>query len=382
MNKLKLKVPVGTMDFLPEEYAQRRQILDAVESEFLLHGYDPVDTPAFEYYDVFTHDSVPYTQENIIKFFDSNGRILALRPDMTGPIARMVSTRVNAKNNLLRFSYAGSVFGYKNGMQRAQYTQAGIELLGKSGSQGDAEVISIAIGCLNKIGLKDFTIDIGQVEFFKGLAIEAGLDNKQIERIRLLIDSKNSVELEFELSKMKIDKRLKQSFLKLINLFGNFDVLDEAESITYNAYCLNALNNIKSVYAILCDYGFEKNISIDLGLLNNFNYYSGILFRGLINGVGHPVLAGGRYDNLLKEFGGDAPATGFAVCIEDLMTALNNNTHLSNDTDKINVIKCNCTNRKKAYTYAENLRNTGKRVILDAENGNYDANFFKIIEFS
>jgi len=381
MSKLKLQVPVGTSDYLPEECRQKRRVQEIISGELRLNGYDEIETPSFEYYDVFMNGSVPYVQENMIKFFDSKGRILALRPDMTGPIARMSATKLMNGADVLRLCYTGNVYGFKSGRPRAEFVQSGIELIGKKSAEADAEVISIAIRALVAAGLEGFKIDIGQVAYFKGLAEKAGLGDYQVERTRQLIDTKNSVELEYELSRTNMDPELKVAFIELTNMFGGVEVLEKAKLLAKDAMCVEAVENIREVYDILCDYGHEEYISVDFGLLNNFNYYSGIIFRGIAEGVGVPILSGGRYDGLLSEFGADAPATGFAIGIEDLLTVLAKQGRLHGGYGKTTVIKCVPDKRKEAYRYAQNLRKGGQRVILDTNGADYPKEKYDIIQY-
>ncbi|MDL2237728.1 ATP phosphoribosyltransferase regulatory subunit [Christensenellaceae bacterium OttesenSCG-928-K19] len=381
MNKLKLQAPVGTGDYLPDECAEKRRLEQTLRETFQMSGYDEIETPSYEYYDVFMHDAVQYVQENIIKFFDARGRILALRPDMTGPIARMAATKLLEQKRALRLCYVGNVYGFKSNEGRSEYTQAGVELIGKAGAEADAEVIALAIRALLAVGMENFKIDIGQVSFFKGLLMETDITEEQAERIRLLIDTKNSVELEYELSCMNVDREIITTLLELTNLFGGVEVLDRAKALAKNETCIQAVENLKEVYDMLCDFGYGQYLSIDFGLLNNFNYYSGILFRGIADGVGVPMLSGGRYDELLREFGSDAPATGFAIGIKELLVVLESQGMLKDERQKVTVIKCRPQTRKRSYAYAQELRGAGKRVILDMNGAEYDAEYYDIITF-
>lgn len=326
MKNFKLQTPQGTTDYLQEECARKREMEDLFRSEFIKNGYSEIQTPAFEYYDVFTHDAVPYVQENMIKFFDLSGRILVLRPEMTVPIARVAATKLLQKEDVLRLFYIQNVYGFLDQSMDAQaeVSQAGIEYIGRLGSEADAEVAALAVQTLLLTGLKNFKLELGQVRFFKGLIGGAPVTEEQEEMIRTLVDAKNTVELEYELSKMPIGEDLKQKLLALPDLFGEgAKVFDFAYSFAQNDECARAVDDLKKTYDILCDLGLEKYISVDFGLLNNYKYYSGIIIRGIVGDVGSPILSGGRYDNLLEEFGRPAPATGFALRIKEIMAALN-----------------------------------------------------------
>ncbi|MGI6152953.1 MAG: ATP phosphoribosyltransferase regulatory subunit [Christensenellaceae bacterium] len=367
MKQSNLQIPRGTTDFLPEECARKRYVENILMQEFLVNGYDEVKTPTFEYYDVFQHDSVPYVQENMIRFFDSEGRTLALRPDSTGPIARMAATRLLDKDTVLRLCYVQDAYGFfRQGIdKKSEFAQAGVELLGKKGADADAEVIALAVQAFRKTKLKDFSIEMGQVAFFKGIIEDCGLNDEQTEKIRMLVDAKNNVELEFELDQLQIDSRIKRILLQLGGLFGGREVFDKALFMAVNDRCVSAVENLREVYEILCDFGYEEYISIDLGMLNDFNYYTGIIFRGIVRGVGAPLLSGGRYDGLLAEFGADSPATGFAIGIKELLTALGKQEICPNSPEKTRVLRCTRKNRDAAHEYALRLRENGERVLLE-----------------
>ncbi len=383
MNNLKLQVPSGAWDYLPQECAAKRRTENIVRDEFLKSGYEEIETPSFEHYEVFMHDAVPYVQENMIKFFDLRGRILALRPDSTGPIARLAATKLLAQRDVLRLCYVQNAYGFFNhGIAgKTEFTQAGVELIGKCGAEADAEVIALAIRALQAAGVRDFKIDIGQVAYFKGLIESASLDEEQAEKIRLLIDTKNSVELEYELSRFNITDDLKQALLELVSLFGGAEVLERAKMLARNEACMKAVDNIKEVYDILCDFGYEKYISIDFGILNNFNYYSGILFRGISGAIGTPILSGGRYDDLLNEFGVNTPATGFAMGIKEVLLVLERTGSLTNSEVPVTVVRCNQYNRKEAYLFVQDLRAQGKCAVLEMNGNCYDETKYTMIEF-
>ncbi len=325
MKNVKLQTPQGTSDLLQEECSQKRNLENLLSAEFIKSGYREIETPAFEYYDVFTHDAVPYVQENMIKFFDLSGRILVLRPEMTVPIARVAATKLLQETDVLKLFYIQNVYGFMDQSfdARSEVSQAGVEYIGVSGCEADAEMISLAIRSLELTGLKNFKIEIGQVAFFGGLISGANLTEEQTEKIRSLIDAKNTVELDYELSKMPISADLKAKLLALPDLFGESpEVFVQANSFAQNRESAQAVENVRRIYEILCGQGLGKYLSVDFGLLHNYKYYSGIIIRGITDEVGSPILGGGRYDNLLGEFGRPAPATGFALRIREIMTAL------------------------------------------------------------
>lgn len=383
MSRLKLQTPQGTRDYLPAECAEKRRVENAVRTEFLRNGYLEIETPSFEYYDVFTHDAVPYVQENMIKFFDLKGRILALRPDSTGPIARMAVTKLLEQQDVLRLFYIQNAFGFLGqGLTgKTEFTQAGVELIGENGAQADAEVIALAIQSLLNLGLKGFKIDIGQVGYFKALMNECELDERSVEKIRTLVDTKNNVELEYELDRLSINGTIKKTLLKLGGLFGGLEVLLKAEQLAGGQDSLRAVENVREVYEILQDFGYQDYLSIDLGMLNNFNYYSGLTFRGIAPGLGGPLLSGGRYDGLLREFGKDVPATGFAMGMIGLLTVLEKQGMLRCEEAKTLVLRCDETTRKEAYQKALMHRSYGRKVLLEFnKDREYDCGLYDVEE--
>jgi len=384
MNRLKLQSPQGTLDYLPDECREKKRIEGMIRTTFLKNGYQEMVTPSFEYYDVFTHDAVPYVQENMIKFFDLKGRILALRPDSTGPIARIAATKLLEEAEVLRLCYIQNAFGFlRPGLEgKTEFTQAGVELLGKSGADADAEVIALAVQALLAIGLEDFQIDIGQIGYFRGVMGECGLDEETAERIRQLVDSKNNVELEYELGRLDIADSLKKIMMQLGSLFGGPEALDRAESLAVGDACRRAVENVREVYEILEDFGYGQYLSVDLGMLNDFNYYTGTTFRGIARGMGSPVLSGGRYDRLLREFGVDAPATGFAIGIRELLLVLERQGKLHTGNEKTVVLRCGKETRRQAYARAQALRDAGRSVIVEMNGGVYDEALFEILDIA
>ncbi len=384
MSQLKLQLPVGTWDYLPQEAYAKRTIEEKILRVFYENGYEYLQTPSFENFDVFTHDAVAYVQENMIKFFDQKGRILALRPDSTGSIARVAATKLLEGQDFLRLCYVQNAFGFlgNDSSEKNEYTQAGVEFLGESSPAADAEVISLSIQALLEIGLSDFKIDIGQVAYFKGLLEGSDISEQAIEKIRGLVDTKNNIELEYELERLGVPQQTKEALLELCDLFGGEEVLERAKQFAGNETCARAVQNMEDVYRILCDLGFAQYLSIDFGILNNFSYYSGILFRGIVDGLGRPILSGGRYDKLLNEFGVDCPATGFAMGVKELLVVLEKQNKLPRDDKKITVLRCSESTRSAAAKVAQQLRAAGNRVILTERRDNYIAPEYECVDFN
>lgn len=359
-DSLKRHAPEGTQDYLPAECRRKRSAEALLRDVFTAAGYDEIETPLFEHYDVFTHDTVPYVQEEIVKFFDQRGRILALRPDVTGPIARMAATKLLKEQQTLRLFYIGNVYGVREPGEQVESTQAGVELIGASGPYADAEPIALAIQALRDLGLESFSIEIGQVAYFRGLLSGSRLSGPQIDGIRQLINDKNSVELEYTLSRLDLPTATKDALLTLPGLFGGEEALDAAAADSEQ--CRAAVDSLREVLGVLKAYGFSRHVSVDLGLLHDFQYYSGLIFRGLADGVGRPILSGGRYDGLLGEFGQNVPATGFAVRLTQLLRA-----RLGGEDAPVAaplLLRFSPAEAQAASRKAQALRARGVRVIL------------------
>lgn len=351
---------------MPRECAIKRGLEEKLRQELKANGFKEVETPAFEYFDVFSKGIGAYMQEKMIKFFDLKGRILSLRPDITVPIARMVGTQDMAAGAPLRLFYiqdAYSAGGYTIA-QRGEYTQAGAEYIGRAGSGADAEMIAMAIRMMLVSGVRDFKLDIGQVGYFKGIVEDMGLSDDNMEAIRSLVDSKNSIELEFTLDNLGISGDTKERIMALPGLFGGAEVIAEAERLVSNETSLKALANLSEVYDALCKMGYSKYITLDLGMLHKLGYYSGVVFRGLTSELGFPVLSGGRYDTLLGEFGEPAPAIGFAMGIKRILITLERQGRLDEQTEEYTVIASDMDSIVQANTHADKLRKQGEKVIF------------------
>ncbi|MEG1441651.1 MAG: ATP phosphoribosyltransferase regulatory subunit, partial [Oscillospiraceae bacterium] len=317
--------PEGLADILCDECELKFKIEQSTREIFKTYGYKMVQTPTFEYYDVYDI-STPTKAENMFKFFDTNGRMLALRPDFTTSIARMAATKPIGNELPLKLSYSGSAFRNEENFSQArqrEFTQLGVEFMGDARPEADAEIIEIAINTLLKAGIKQFQIDIGQVEFFKGLVEDAGLDIAQVDTFRELIDGKDFIGIENVLDEYNLNSHLRDIFLNLPTMFGDIDIVEDVlKNNDLNDRSSKALENLLSVYNILKSRGLDKYISIDLGMVPNLDYYTGIIIKGFTYGVGFPICTGGRYDNLTEKFGRNMPATGVAIGIERVMAAL------------------------------------------------------------
>lgn len=369
MSNWKLHTPNGVNDILPDECTIKKEIESTIWSVFSSIGYKEVETPSFEYYDCYAGMGGQISQEHMFKFFDEQGRILALRPDFTTSIARMSATKVTS-DEPQRYLYTGSVFRVEQtqGARQREFTQSGIELIGSYSPNADAEVISAAMEAVAAVGIEEFSMEIGQIAFFNGLVKQAGLDKASTEKLRARIDSKDSVGIKALTDKLDIDDKIKNLIIDLPYLFGGGEVFEKAYVDGLNAESAAALDNLKRIYELLCLYGFEKYVSIDLGMLESIDYYTGSIFKCYTHGVGFPICAGGRYDNLMGKFGKEAGAVGAAIGVNRLMSVLSEKeTH----TVSSSLIFAEKNAEGIGYDIAYNLRVNGCLVEMYIGEGTY-----------
>ncbi len=365
MSDWRLHTPLGLTDILPEECEKKREVENVINDIFESMGYREIETPTFEYYDVFSGGSGQISQENMFKFFDEKGRILTLRPDITTSIARACATKMQDEELPLRLRYTGNVFRAEKteGARQREFTQSGIELIGEDTPMADAEVIAAAIEALYAVGIKDFQVEIGQVAFFNGLVEQAGLDDEDIEKLRERIDCKDSLGIKELTEKLNLSDEIKGLMIALPELFGDLSVIDKADISGLNPVSKEALDNLRSIYNLLESYGLSDVISIDLGMLQSISYYTGSIFKCYTHGVGFPVCAGGRYNNLVGKFGKSMSAVGVAFGINRILSALRKIGD-EESTYQVPVIFAESGFEGDAYNFAKTLRYSGFSCIL------------------
>lgn len=365
MKKWNIYTPEGVQDILFESCRQKRLLEERIRETFRLNGYREIETPTIEFYDVFENSLI--NQESMYKFCDSKGRLLALRPDITIPVARIAATKLKDEVYPIKCCYIGNTFSFDEigGGRQNEFTQAGCELLGVNSPDADAEIIAMAIESLKATGIEDFKIDIGQVGFFKGLMEESGLDENAIEEVREFIDQKNLVGIEQVMDRYKVKSSLKKIILDLPRLFGSREILQRIDYDDIGKRAASALQNIKEVLEILEDRNLSEYVSIDLGMVQSLNYYTGIVFRGYTHGVGFPVMSGGRYDRLVALFGRDLEATGFSLGINMILMALERQKRLVPENREGVLVTYDDSARKLAGEYCRELKAQGITAELD-----------------
>ncbi len=320
-----LHTPEGVRDIYGNEFVQKFELQQLLYRVLAGRGYQGIETPTFEFFDVFSREVGTVPSRELYKFFDKEGNTLVLRPDMTPSIARAVSKYFHDETPI-RLCYMGNTFiNYDKYQGRLkETTQMGAELMGDGSVQSDVELLSVLIEALQEAGLREFQVSVGQVEFFKALLREAGIGNVAEESLRRLISDKNRFGAEELLSSYEIPEKLRNTFLEMATLTGGEEALQKARSLTDNAEALEALARLQEIYGGLKKKGYEKYVTFDLSMLSKYNYYTGIIFHAYSYGYGEPIAKGGRYDNLLSHFGRELPAVGFAIVVDQLQRALRN----------------------------------------------------------
>lgn len=308
--------PEGTRDFLFEECGIRRQIEGRLAQLYQQRGYSEVVTPVLEFFEVF-ENTLP--QERMFKLCDGKNRLLALRADSTSPAMRIAASRLRNRPLPLRLYYNQNIYRTLSGAsddRSTEIAQSGVELLGAAGIRADLEIIHTALDVLAVCGA-EYRFELGDVGFFKALIADVPLTDEQKEDVRGLIESKNFAALGDFLRQpgREEDDRL-QAIGALPHLFGGEEVFQEAERIAFNPAARERLTYLRSLYDALSALGLRDRVSIDLGIVQKIDYYSGLVFVGYLEGAGEPVLSGGRYDTLSAAFGLSIPATGFAVDVD------------------------------------------------------------------
>ncbi len=373
MGQWQFHTPDGVMDILPDDCYAKRQLENQLRELFWRSGYSEIETPGIEFYDVYASGSGLAPQEGLFKFFDQQGRILCLRYDGTVPTARLAATLYRDSQLPLRFSYINSMYRYNEfgGGRQREFTQAGIELMGSQSPAADAEVIAMAIEAAKSIGIVDLQVSIGQVNFFKGLVAEWGLDEEVAQKLPRLIDAKDMVALEELADRIGLPERAREVLLLMPSLYGTYDVLDQLAGLVTNTLCLDALTNLRAVLDQLATFGLLEYVSLDLGQLQSLNYYTGIIFKGFTYGLGFPLFSGGRYDQLVNNFGRDLSATGFSIGLNFALTALRRQNKPLAKRPAVDFLGYHPSRRSDALAKARQMRENGWAVVCDYDDKTY-----------
>lgn len=359
MKERRIHTPEGVRDIYNGECTRKNLMAERMKNVLKSYGYRDIQTPTFEFFDIFNQDKGSLPSNQMYKFFDREGNTLVLRPDITPSIARAVSKYFNEEEFSMRFSYTGNIFINNSSLQgrMKESTQMGAELIGDDSIDADAEMIALAVHLLLAAGLTEFQIDVGHVGFFKGLIEEAGMDEEKTQDLRELIENKNYFGVEAMTDN--------QALVRLPKLFGSQEILKEAKRLTSNMKALTAITRLERLYEIIGEYGLQKYVTFDLGMLSQYDYYTGVIFRGYTYGTGDAVVKGGRYDTLLQKFGKDAASVGLAVAVDELLTALGRQKIGIDEGEPVTMLLYSASMLSEALKKAEELRAGGACVQMN-----------------
>ncbi|HYF78327.1 MAG TPA: ATP phosphoribosyltransferase regulatory subunit [Symbiobacteriaceae bacterium] len=366
------QIPEGVRDQLPREAAQMRRLADRLGDVFGTWGYREVVTPGLEYLETVTAGAGSQgRREDLYQLFDRKGRTLALRPDMTTPIARVAATKMAGEPLPLRLSYFAPVYRHRalKAGSVSEIWQAGIELIGAAGAAADGEVVALACGALAASGLEGFKLGLGHVDFVEGIFAEAGVAPATEEALKEALVARDLVAFEKGVREAGLPREKAELLVAMASFQGSYEqAVARFGGLGAEAgvgRVARALRELGIILQLLEELGVGGQVSLDLGLTRSLGYYTGVVFEGYAPGVGSPVLGGGRYDNLLADFGGRLPATGFALELDRLLIALERQGRLPGAPGLDAVVECPPDRVGEAMAAARELRARGLTVEVD-----------------
>ena len=376
MKRNLLHTPEGVRDIYNGECAQKLHIQDCIHNVINKYGYSDIQTPSFEFFDIFNKERGSVASNYMFKLFDREGNTLVLRPDMTPSIARCAAKYFENDLDPIRLCYAGNTFVNNSRYQGRlkEVTQVGCELINDNSITADVEMVATLVESILSTGLTEFQVEIGHVGFFKGLVEEAGLDEESALELRQVIRDKNIFRVG------ELIEEGNDSFYMLPQLFGGVEILEKAKTITQNETALNAIKHLEEVFELLKEYGFDKYVTVDLGKLSELDYYTGIIFQGYTYDVGEPIAGGGRYDKLIGQFGNDKASIGFCITIDILHQALKRQGIEIETGSKAKLLVCSADMRENGIKLASYFRNKGIRVVLVTNTPNKTEAYDEVIE--
>ena len=322
MRELAAHTPEGVRDLFGETLRLQSEAEERIENVMEEYGYRQIRTPALEYLDVFAGDEAGNTE--LFRYNDRDGETLVLRPDFTPGIARMAVTHFLDGADAVRLRYRGNVFNNKRSLsgKLREETQIGAELYNDASVQADAEVIALAAESLKTAGLKDVRICVGHVDYFFGICEETGLSYAAESELLDAICDRNKKACVRSLEKHGVKGNAADRIAALADYLCDSSDLDALYKNCVNEKSRNAITRLKALSDELEKRGVLGQVTFDVGLLNRYRYYTGMVFRAYADGIGEPVARGGRYDDLLERFGKAAPAVGFMALTDDLASAI------------------------------------------------------------
>ncbi len=368
-NKQLLHTPEGVRDIYGFEYKRKLAIQKLIRSSIASFGYEAIQTPTFEYFDVFSKEVGTTPSKDLYKLIDKDGQTLVLRPDFTPSIARCAAKYFMEEDKPLRFTYEGNTFSNVSHLQGKlkETTQMGAELLLDDSVEADAELLAMVVAALKSTGLSKFQISVGHMDYFKGLCEQAGLSAEDENSIREAIANKNMFAARDILDTLDIQSDARKALLEVADLFGSLQDLSYAKSLANNPRSVKAIERLEALKELLECYDIAQYVSFDLGMLSQYHYYTGIVFKAFTYGIGDAIVKGGRYDKLLEFFGKKAAAVGFMVIVDDILEALDHQEIAVSVDEEAVIVTYTKDSYKESLKKACELRAAGKAVILTKE---------------
>ncbi len=361
-----LHTPEGVRDIYNVECGKKLELEERLKKVLHLYGFHDIQTPMFEYFDVFRKEIGTIPSKDLYKFFDKDGNTLALRPDITPSIARVAATLFQEEELPIRLCYTGNTFVNQSKYQGrlSENTQMGAEYIGDDSVEADAEMLALVVESMLTVGLKEFQLNVGNVEFFHSLMEDANLDEDAEDRVLELIANHNFFGVEEYLDSIQVKRSSREAFVALNQLVGGVEILERARDLAPNSKGVKAVLRLEQIYNILKQYGVEKFITFDLSMTGTYGYYTGIIFRGYTYGIGDAVVRGGRYDHLIEKFGKQSPSVGFAIVVDELMNALTRQKARVMYTRKNYIVLYDEGRQREAISLARDFRRKAKNTEL------------------
>ena len=360
------KIPAGVQYFFDDEVRLRRHVEQQAMQVFAGWSYDEIIVPMFDYHDLFARGMGAERAEHTYRFTDRDGALLALRPEMTSLVARTVATRFVQRARPIRLCYSGEVFRYDEPTERAarEFHQLGIEQIGQPLPTADIEVLLIAAELLTTIGLHEYRITLSHVDFFKGVANSLAMTEDNRNQLRELIDRRNSIALDefLQTNAPDMTAERRQAFCQLTQIAGKADAIAKARETLRNETSRTAIEQLAAIYETLTALGLAEHFDIDFGEAGGLEYYTGLTFKVYVPGWGTEIGSGGRYDNLISNFGKAEPAVGFSFALDGLVGA-QRNKNLELAAEPCETIQLQ-DDTVRAFQEALTLRKLGKKLNL------------------
>lgn len=371
MKKDLLHTPEGFRDIYNGECYQKKILEKNLHKVCHSYGYNDIETPTMEFFDVFNKERGSIPSNEMFKLFDKYGNTLVLRPDFTPSISRVAAKYFEDSVLPIKLCYQGNTFINDNKYYQGRLkenTVIGAELINETSLEADFEIIAMLIDCMKASGLKEFQVEVGNVAYYNGLLHEANISGEMAEELTNLIREKNYFGVEELLNSLNINPDIKKTLLELPQLFGSVEILDRAKQLTINEEMTDAITHLQNLYKLLTDNGYDEYISFDLGSLSVHSYYTGIIFSAYTFGMGRAVATGGRYDKLMGQFGQDKASIGFSIIIDAVMAAIERQGIRLETHGESYLLVYSKNSYKTALKKATKLRNEGIKTCIIKNN--------------